>query len=329
MAKVSIIIPVYNMEKYLRQSLDSVINQTLQDLEIICINDGSCDSSLEILKEYAEKDNRIKIINQENQGQGIARNNGIEIATGEYLGFVDPDDWIEPDMYEKAYKTLKDNNLDFVEISFAKHYENKVVKKETRLPIPNKKIYNTLDYPSFIFNNDKMTACDKVYKTDFIKKNNIRFRKGQFAEDQIFVVKVRCLAKKSLYINEALYHYRILSSSITRGYCLDRLNRAKSLSEIRDFLINSGLFKELSTNFYEFCVDKLSYNYARIPNEQKAEYDNAAQELLPEELFDEYNKRKLSKKTFLELLFSLRNNYSSKGKTKVLTILGFEIKLDK
>lgn len=112
MPKVSIIVPVYNVEKYLRKCIDSLVNQTLNDIEIICINDGSTDKSLKILKEYKNKDSRIILLNQENSGQSVARNRGIEIAKGEYLGFVDPDDWIDLDYYEKLYNAAIGTNAD-------------------------------------------------------------------------------------------------------------------------------------------------------------------------------------------------------------------------
>ena len=103
MVKISIIVPVYNTEPYLEQCLDSIINQTLEDIEIICVNDGSTDNSLSVLEEYASKDNRIKIINQENEGPGFARNNGLKSVNGEYVLFVDSDDWIELNTCEALY----------------------------------------------------------------------------------------------------------------------------------------------------------------------------------------------------------------------------------
>lgn len=105
MPKVSIIIPVYNVEKYLRECLDSVIQQTLQDIEIICVNDGSTDNSLQILKEYAQNDSRIKIIDKPNSGYGQTMNVGMQNATGEYIGIVEPDDYVELDMFETLYNT--------------------------------------------------------------------------------------------------------------------------------------------------------------------------------------------------------------------------------
>ena len=111
---ISLIIPVYNVENYLRQCLDSIINQTLKEIEIICINDGSTDSSKQILEEYALKDERIKIINQKNKGAGAARNSGIDAATGEYIGFVDSDDWVNLDAFEKLYNKITRENVDIV-----------------------------------------------------------------------------------------------------------------------------------------------------------------------------------------------------------------------
>ena len=116
MAKVSVIIPVYNVEPYLKQCMDSVVGQTLKDIEIICVDDGSTDGSLDILKEYATEDSRIQIIEQKNAGAGAARNNGMRHATGKYLSFLDSDDFFEPRMLEKAYDLAEKDQADFVSI---------------------------------------------------------------------------------------------------------------------------------------------------------------------------------------------------------------------
>ena len=114
MVKVSVIIPVYNVEPYLKQCMDSVVGQTLKDIEIICVDDGSTDGSLDILREYAAEDNRIQIIEQKNAGAGAARNNGMRHATGKYLSFLDSDDFFEPRMLEKAYDLAEKDQADFV-----------------------------------------------------------------------------------------------------------------------------------------------------------------------------------------------------------------------
>lgn len=116
--KISIIIPVYNVEKYLEQCLKSVINQTFKDIEIICINDGSTDNSLEILEAFQKQDERIKIINKQNEGQGIARNEGLKIAKGEYISFIDPDDWVEQGMYEFLYNKFLETNAQIIRFNY-------------------------------------------------------------------------------------------------------------------------------------------------------------------------------------------------------------------
>ena len=110
--KVSIIVPVYNVEKYLEKCLDSLVNQSLHDIEIICVNDGSKDDSLDILEKYAKKDSRIKIINKQNQGLSAARNDGLKVAAGEYVGYVDSDDWVDLNFYEKLYESAKKYNAE-------------------------------------------------------------------------------------------------------------------------------------------------------------------------------------------------------------------------
>jgi len=116
--RVSIIIPVFNVENYLKECLDSVVNQTLKDIEIICVNDGSTDGSLSILEEYKEKDERIKVISKLNGGYGHTMNVGMDAATGEYIGIVEPDDYIEPDMYEILYIEAVENDVDFIKADF-------------------------------------------------------------------------------------------------------------------------------------------------------------------------------------------------------------------
>ena len=115
---VSILVPCYNVEKYLNQCLDSIVNQTLKDIEIICINDGSTDSTLDIIKSYADKDKRVKIIDKPNEGYGKSMNRGLDAATGEYVGIVESDDWVDTDMFKKLYDIASKNDADIVKSDF-------------------------------------------------------------------------------------------------------------------------------------------------------------------------------------------------------------------
>ncbi len=225
MPKVSVIIPVYNVEKYLRQCLDSVINQTLQDIEIICINDGSTDGSAAILEEYANKDNRIKIITQENQGLSIARNNGMKIATGEYIAFVDSDDYIVIDSIENMYNNaIKTEAHIVVAKSFAFAEDNsektkkRTIKKNRYL---NKNefhgIYNvTMDNYSYIISDCPCVAWSKLFSRKFLQDNNLKFiDKNIFHEDNGFWIKVCACFPKIMFITDLAVMYRIRLGAIT------------------------------------------------------------------------------------------------------------------
>ena len=208
--KVSVIIPVYGVEKYIRKCLDSIVNQTLKDIEIICINDCTPDNSFEIAREYAAGDSRFVLIEHEtNQGQGIARNNGIAAARGECIAFVDPDDWIEPDMYQSMYDALKKYDADMVETKFFVHYESSGEVKKLRpdFRFPRNKSFNCHSISKKYLFKGALGATNKLIKSDFIRQNNILFGDGTFHEDMIFSVKCRLLANKIYFCDRNLYHY--------------------------------------------------------------------------------------------------------------------------
>ena len=205
MAKVSIIVPVYNVKKYLRKCLDSLINQTLKDIEIICINDGSTDKSLEILEEYKNRDSRIILLNQENSGQSVARNRGIEIAKGEYLGFVDPDDWIDLDYYEKLYNAASTNNTDIavggiIRVTGIKKKKFLNFEKETITDNTNLK-FELCDVP------EKSYVWNKIYKTEKLKEIGLEFEKGIFYEDCIFTPQALFFLEKMVTVPNIYYYY--------------------------------------------------------------------------------------------------------------------------
>jgi len=202
MTKVSVIIPVYNTEKYLRRCLDSVCNQTLSDIEIICINDCSTDNSLEILREYSAKDERVKIIDfKENKGVAVARNIGIDEAQGEYIGFVDSDDFVDLDFYEKLYTKAIETNSDVVKGNI-KTYDNdtNISKTEQWLNL-NDLIKKHKAYFYFTFTS-------AIYKTEKIKSNNIKFLEGfVHFEDPYFTISANIFYEKISIINNSCYYY--------------------------------------------------------------------------------------------------------------------------
>lgn len=213
--KVSVLIPVYNTERYLRECLDSVVSQTLKEIEIICINDGSTDTSLSILREYAEKDSRIRILDKPNTGYGDSMNRGLDASSGEYIGIVESDDFIEPDMYEKVYTAARTSDADAV---FANAWEQN--GSETRLRkqlLPQwdhtefyrEKLSGIQSY-SYLLEKQGIDYWSGVYKKDFLDRNQIRYNPTPGASYQdcgFFYTTLYCQPVIRL-LNEAFYHYR-------------------------------------------------------------------------------------------------------------------------
>ena len=204
-AKITVIIPVYNVEIYLADCLDSVLQQTLNEIEIICINDGSSDNSLEILKEYARKDSRIIIISQENKGLGSARNRGLEVATGEYVAFLASDDWVDNNYYEKLYNTAKKYNS---EIACAGFKRCTGQKKSLRLKFRNEKIYKK---PEDKYRATKMPefcyVWNKIYKLSNLRMSGIIFT-SEFAEDVMFSYRALYFLPAMVTVPGTYYNYR-------------------------------------------------------------------------------------------------------------------------
>ena len=210
MPKISILVPIYNVEKYLKECLDSILSQTLQDIEIICINDGSTDSSLEIIKEYSAKDNRIKIIDKQNSGYGASMNRGLAIATGEYIGVVESDDFIKNVMFERLYNIAKKHNADVVKSDYLLYTTatNKTRKAGKISKFFANRILDAKKYPRLL----KMppSIWSAIYKRRFLEENQIRFLEtpGASYQDTSFSFKIMALAEKVVLTDKAYLYYR-------------------------------------------------------------------------------------------------------------------------
>lgn len=225
---ISVIVPVYNTEKYLPRCLDSLVNQTYKDIEIICINDGSKDNSLNVLNDYAKKDKRIKVINQENQGVSCARNAGIDKSKGKYISFIDSDDYVDLDMYETLINSLKDKEYDILAFGYD------LVDPKTGESKKGSDIQNGIfDACEFLdFNYNLQGVVNTLYKKSIIDENRLRFTPSvSYGEDilfrQMYILKV----EKMKMMNRVFYHYvyddeaakqkytndKIISSAIERG----------------------------------------------------------------------------------------------------------------
>lgn len=229
MDKASIIVPVYNAEKYLSHCIESLIKQTYKNIEIILINDGSTDGSLKICERYAERDNRIKIHSIKNSGVSTARNIGISLATGSYITFVDSDDWAEPNMIEFAMTKIKETESDIVVWSCYKNYYNEEIRI-SMIPGGDRVFSNNKDilYLKSIhamYGEEKVTdsvstgsVWCKLYKKDIVTRNNLKFQPHLTrAQDTVFSIYAFHYANKICYFDRSLYHYRINNSSTTSG----------------------------------------------------------------------------------------------------------------
>lgn len=275
--KVSVILPIYNVGKYLRQSLDSLINQTLQEIEIICVNDGSTDDSYDILEEYKVKDSRIKVIHKENKGTGAARNDGLRIASGECIGFVDPDDWVKPNMFEKLYNLIKEKDLDIAMCMPDGFDEKNQINKPFPYfvdanfeNIPDDKIFNWRDLSPFSY---PMCVWNKLYTKELFDKNNIDFAEGLDFEDHKVIFGTLLTAEKIFFIREKLYVYRFNRE----GSVLTDNNR-RLIDHIEIFNIVENLMRETNTynvlrkDFITYKIHNLLYYYSMIKDEFKEEY---------------------------------------------------------
>ena len=231
---VSVIVPIYNVEKYLEKCIDSIINQTLKEIEIILVDDGSTDNCPRIIDEYAQKDKRVIAIHKENGGQGSARNAGLDIASGEYIGFVDSDDWIDLNMYEELYNSLIVNKADIAICNRNIYNEDYICKSKVEVKgilyeNVNSNIINYIS--SDMFYPNALGVVNKLYRRDLIRNNNIRFNdvKKVGSEDTLFNYEI--LLYTSRIVSNARINYNQLfrSGSTMRTYNRGYMERLSSL----------------------------------------------------------------------------------------------------
>ena len=295
MYKLSVIIPVYNVESYLRECLDSVISQSLNNIEIICIDDGSTDNSLLILEEYAAKDNRIKIISKENGGQASARNLGIKEARGRYIAFVDSDDFIKHDMFEKLYSRAIRNNLDLVMCKIALYdnddgsiNENAWYYKLGVFDGFGKEIFNhedTLDFTCEI----SVTPYNKIYKKSLLWDNDILFPEGLIFEDEKFFYDVYLRAKRISLVDEFLYYYRVnrKGSTVDISKENDYSDLIPIYKLVRESFIETGNYENYKILLANRLIHLLFSRFTQTSKKFQENYFNLMKEDLTEVLFDE------------------------------------------
>lgn len=257
--KVSVIIPVYNAQQYICQCLDSLLNQTLEDIEIICVDDESTDDTGNILLNYAEKDNRIKVIQQPNGGAGAARNTGMKYAGGKYLSILDSDDFYRPQMLEKAYLQAERDNADIV-VYRCDNFNHSTGKYTTNNYSVNKSLlpdhmpFAGIDVEKDIFKLFVGWSWDKLFKTEFVMENKLLFQEQRTTNDMLFVFSAIVKAERIAVIDDVLVHHREAEGtlSVTRErswHCF-----YDALIALKQQLIEWNLLERFRQDYINYCV---------------------------------------------------------------------------
>lgn len=271
MPSISVIVPAYNVEKYLAECLESILNQTFEDLEIICVNDGSTDSTLEIFNGYAEKDSRIKVISQENRGLSGARNTGLKNAAGKYVYFIDSDDYLEFDALQKLYDMSEKNDLDMVLFKLIN------IDDETKERYPTKyydmkymveyagEVFSHSDIPKYVY-RIPVSIPGKFFKRDLIR--DMEFVEGMIFEDNAFFVEALFKAKRVSFLDEYLYIRRVRQDSITTSSknFTDYITVSNLLIDItKDY----GLYDEYKPQLFNKTITNTHLRFDQVSGEDR------------------------------------------------------------
>ncbi len=279
--KVTVVIPIYNAGEFLRPALDSVIDQTLKEIEIICIDDGSTDNSLEIIKEYQKKDERIRIVTETNGGPGLARNNGIRRARGEYIAFLDADDFFELDMLENMYTVARANDLDIAITDYDIFNSHKAVFTKPILA-EHEEIYTSgavtskNEHPDKIFASTNGSAWNKLFSTRFITEKKIAFlTEVRMYEDVYFMISALSLAERVGKIHKTLIHHRIYSEQSRAKMFKKYYSQVPEIYlKAKEFLMSNGMYAPLSVSFLNFSASRCFKIFNILPNDEKEDFWN-------------------------------------------------------
>lgn len=257
---ISVVIPVYNVEKYLKECLDSVVGQTYKNLQIILVDDGSTDTSGAICDDYAKKDERITVVHQKNQGAGAAKNTGLELVEGEYLSLIDSDDYIDEKFYETLLRAMESYDADVVQCLFDNCFLDRSLKRQyyfstdkTRKVKAKHFLFETLyDWKYAVFWN-------KLFKTKLL--GEARFPVGRKIDDEFFTYKLVCKAKLIVNINEHLYYYRMRGSSVMNDNSREQLNKDRFDCFKERYAYVTKKYPSLEGDYYLHLSDNFPEEY--------------------------------------------------------------------
>ena len=329
-AKVSVLVPIYNVEDFLGECLDSLVKQTLKEIEIVCINDGSTDGSLGIVEDYARDDKRIVIIDKKNSGYGDSMNQGLDKATGEYIGIVESDDFIDLDAFEKMYKLAKQYDLDVLKTNFYEYVTKKkrdVAKSNMFLPDEENVVLDMCEHRHVFYEQPSIWSA--IYKREFLNDNDIRFlpSPGASYQDAGFNFKVWVSAKRAMMLNQACLHYRQdnPNSSVKSD---GKVYAVKDeYDEVERWLKEKGLYDEYGNTLVGMRFSSYIWNMRRLTRKTAKEFSKTIKKdlarLKKEGMLDnkklddvsQYNIRQLSISHPM-LYLNTRPFYESRNKIK-------------
>ena len=280
-SKVSVLVPVYNVEKFLPDCLESLVGQTLKEIEIICINDGSTDGSLGILREYAKLDKRLKIINKKNSGYGDSMNQGLSGASGEYIGIVEPDDFIDLDAFEKMYKVAKRKRADVVKANFY-NFETKrnkdVSKSHLFLEDEVGRVIDPRQSRHIFFQQPSVWSA--IYERDFLRKNKILFlpSPGASYQDAGFTFKIWGMARRVVFLKEAFLHYRNDNPSSSVKSVGKMYAVKDEYDDVEKYLNERGLMEEMAPTLAAVRLGGYIWNMRRLGRSEAIEFAKCVKE---------------------------------------------------
>ena len=279
MVKVSVVMPIFNSEKYLEDSIMSVLNQTIDDIEFICVDDGSSDTSLAILREYENNYNNIKVISQTNKGPGGARNTGLFNAKGEFVYFIDSDDLLKTDTaLEELYDISKSKNLDLLIFPLLNYnnqtnelFETDYFKMDNLYNSVKDSIFDYNDISNILFSTCNSTCC-KIYSKKFLFKNNITFPENLIFEDNVFHFNVMIDAKRIAFYNKYLYLRRHRKKSIITSVDLRYMDCFEIYDIIFDLFKKRNLFEKFKANLYNYKIFGINAWFSNIDDKYKEKF---------------------------------------------------------
>lgn len=277
--KVTVIVPIYNAEAFLRPAIDSILDQSLREIEIICVDDGSTDGSLKIIKEYQKRDARIRIVTQNNAGPGMARNNGLRRARGEYIAFLDADDFFDAEFLSKMYETAAADDLDIVVTDYdlyhskTSKFRKNVIGEEQRLLTPGR-VTSKNDFPDQIFQLTDGYVWSKLFRRSFLQEKQIVFPEQlRMFEDVYFVVTSLSLAERIGKCEGILIHHRVYSEQARNRLFRKYYAQAPRMyADIKSFLMHHGMYLPLSVSFVNLTASRCFRIYNLLWADAKAEF---------------------------------------------------------